>query len=109
MVRLAAPDAEVARQELDRLEALRRHWLLSCWPVPPRTGLAYLLAERKKAGTGPARAAAIWEGGPKQWAERDQEEMVICFGADLSATALLEEPFAACAAELYGPLLEAEM
>ena len=109
MVRLAAPDAEVARQELDRLEALRRQWILSCWPVPPRTGLAFLLAERKQPGTGPARAAAIWEGGPMQWAERDQEEMVLCFGADLSAKTLVEEPFAACAAELYGPLLEAEI
>ncbi len=109
MVRLAAPEAEAARRELERLQALRRQWLLSCWPVPPRTGLAYLLAERKKPGTGPARAAAIWEGGPNQWGEREQEEMGICFGADLPAPALFEGSFAACAAELYGPLLEAEL
>ena len=109
MLRLAAPDAEIARQELDRLVALRHQWMLSCWPVPPRTGLAFLRAERKQPGTGLAKATAIWEGGPMQWAERDQEEMRLCFGADRSAKTLVEGPFAACVAELYGPLVEAEI
>jgi exodeoxyribonuclease V gamma subunit len=109
VLRLAAPSGGEARTELERLATLRQDWRLPCWPVPPRTGMAYLAAERKAAGAGAAKAAEAWEGGFSMPGERLQEEMVICFGADLSAASLVEGQFAARATSLYGPLLEAQL
>jgi exodeoxyribonuclease V gamma subunit len=105
--RLEAPDAEAARRELERLAAVREDWRGTCWPVPPRTGWAWLEAEAKQAGKGPGKATETWEGGFDHPGERQTPEIALCFGADLPAATLLDERFAALAATLYGPVLEA--
>ncbi len=105
--RLAAPDATAARAELERLAALREQWRASCWPVPPRTGWAWLEAERRQEGSGDSKAAAIWEGGHNGAGERTRAEMVLCFGAELPASRLFDEPFAERVRSLFGPVLEA--
>jgi exodeoxyribonuclease V gamma subunit len=105
--RLEAPDADAARRELERLAALREDSGRACWPVPPRTGWAWLEAEAKQAGKGQEKATATWEGGFDHPGERENAEMVLCFGADLPAATLLDERFFALAETLYGPVLEA--
>jgi len=104
---LEAPEADGARRELERLEALRQEWRGPCWPVPPLTGWAWLEAERKKAGSGQEKATEAWEGAFNRSGERGTAEMAICFGAELPATDLLDGRFAVLAASLYGPVLEA--
>ena len=44
-----------------------------------------------------------------QTAERREEVMVVCFGADLGAAELINGPFGALAEALYGPMLQAEV
>ena len=105
---LAPVAPEQAAAELERLLQLRHSWRERCWPVPPRTGWAYLEAEAKRSGQGRERAAAIWEGSPQLQGERQRPEMVVCFGADRPAEALLTGEFADQAIALYGPLLEAQ-
>jgi hypothetical protein len=107
VLELRCPEPAAAATELERLAALRQDWRLACWPVPPRMGLAYLMAERRRPGTGPAAAASTWEGDPARAGERDEEEMAICFGAGRPAADLIGADFAGHATDLYGPLLEA--
>ncbi|MEB3321382.1 MAG: exonuclease V subunit gamma, partial [Synechococcaceae cyanobacterium] len=107
---LEAPAPDAARAELERLEALRRAWRGPCWPVPPRSGWAWLEAERHRPGSGRGKAAAVWEGAPGgrgATPERRRAEMVVCFGADLPAEELLDAAFAGRTEALYGPLLAA--
>ncbi len=106
--RLSAPEPEAAVAELERLSALYRQQGTSrCWPAPPRTGWAWLEAEQTRPGSGAQKAAQIWEGGQQLRGEREDEAMVICFGAQLAAAELLKEPFEASATALYQPLWEA--
>jgi len=105
---LSPPPLEQARAELERLAALQQHWRCSCWPVPPLSGWAWVQAEAKRSGTGFEAAQRAWEGGPSQWAERQQEEMVVCFGAGLEAGDLIDAAFGDRAQELWGRLLEAQ-
>ena len=106
---LLAPAPEVAATELQRLAALQRRWQGRCWPVPPRTGIAWLEAERQCPGSGAARAAQEWEGNGSLPGERQDESMLVCFGAELPIESLLVDPFAACARELLEPLLAARV
>lgn len=106
-LQLAAPSAAAARAELERLAALEQHWRHRCWPLPPRTGWAWLAAEAARPGTGDGKAQACWEGGFGGDGERAREEMVVCFGAERPYGDLLALGLAERAAELYGPLLEA--
>lgn len=103
---LLAPDSPTAAAELERLIALQDQWRQRCWPVPPRSGWAWLEAEQRRPGSGAAQAAQVWEGSLHP-GERQEEEMVVCFGADLPSHSLLAEPFAACAIDLLQPLLAA--
>jgi len=109
MVRLQAPPIDEARAALERLAALRDHWRAACWPVPPRTGLQFLQAEAKGPGRGAPRARETWEGSPLLSGERQRQEMVVCFGADLPSTALLSAGFPDQAASLYGEMLRAQV
>ena len=104
---LLAPAPPEAAEQLEQLMALRQRWHQRCWPVPPRTGWSWLQAEARRPGSGAARAIAVWEGGPFQRGEREQEEMEVCFGSQLSTEQLLEGAFAECAAALLTPLLQA--
>ncbi len=104
---LAPVAADQAAAELERLIAWRQSWRQRCWPVPPRTGWAYVEGEAKRRGQGCERAADIWEGSPLSPGERQRPEMVLCFGADRPADLLLAGEFAAQAMAIYGPLLEA--
>jgi exodeoxyribonuclease V gamma subunit len=108
MFTLAPPAADQAAAELERLIQLRQSWRERCWPVPPRTGWTYVEAEAKRAGQGWQRAAACWEGSPQSPGERLRPEMVVCFGSDRPAAALLAGDFTALATALYGPLREAQ-
>jgi len=100
---LIAPDPEVAERELERLAALRERWRQVCWPVPPRTGWKWW--EQERGGTsGLAAAHKEWEGGHAMRGEREWPEMVTCFGGQLPVAALLEDPFAALAKELFEPI-----
>ncbi len=108
VVSLAAPSAEQAAAELERLIQLRQSWRERCWPVPPRTGWAYVEAEAKRPGQGWQRASACWEGSPQSPGERQRPEMVVCFGADRPASSLLAGDFTALATALYGPMREAQ-
>ncbi|MCX5948384.1 MAG: exodeoxyribonuclease V subunit gamma [Cyanobacteria bacterium] len=105
---LSPPPLEQARAELERLAALQQHWRCSCWPVPPLSGWAWVQAEAKRPAAGFEAAQRAWEGGPSQWAERQQEEMVVCFGAGLEAGDLIDAAFGDRAQELWGRLLEAQ-
>ncbi|MFM8606190.1 MAG: exodeoxyribonuclease V subunit gamma [Cyanobium sp.] len=107
LLTLRAPEPEAGGGELERLAALREQWREACWPVPPRTGWAWIEAGGEEGGRGFAKARGIWEGDGKQTAERREEVMVVCFGADLGAAELIDNEFGSRAALLYGPLLEA--
>jgi exodeoxyribonuclease V gamma subunit len=76
--------------------------------VPPLSGWAWVQAEAKRPAAGFEAAQRAWEGGPSQWAERQQEEMVVCFGAGLEAGDLIDAAFGDRAQELWGRLLEAQ-
>ncbi|MCP9849005.1 exodeoxyribonuclease V subunit gamma [Cyanobium sp. Morenito 9A2] len=105
-LRLEPPEADQAVLELEALLALREQLGGACWPVPPRTGWAFVEAERKAAGSGPAKAAAAWEGGILFPGERESPVLATCFGADTPIDALLGGSFSAAAEALYGPVLE---
>jgi exodeoxyribonuclease V gamma subunit len=100
-------DVEAARLELERLETLARRGRQVCWPVPPDSGWAWISHEQAKAGSGDAQAAEVWEGHVRRRGERLREEMVVCFGADLPASSLIDGAFGPLATELYGPILAA--
>jgi exodeoxyribonuclease V gamma subunit len=100
-------DGDTARQELDRLDALAQRGRQVCWPVPPDSGWAWVSYEHTKAGSGAAHAAEAWEGHVRLRGERLREEMVVCFGADLPASRLIDGAFGPLATELYGPILAA--
>ena len=97
-LRLRALDSEAARSELERLAELRQRWRQRCWPVPPETGWALLTRGR-------AAAIACWEGGFQLRGEREEPELALCFGRDLPADPLLQDPARDWAAELLDPLL----
>ncbi len=105
-----APTPAAAREELERLWRLRQAWRAACWPVPPRTGWAWMaaggLAHPEKAFE---KAKEAWDGNSHQGGgERDEPEMRLCFGSERSLSLLLEElPFAEQAALLFPPLLAA--
>jgi exodeoxyribonuclease V gamma subunit len=107
LLTLRAPEPEAAGAELVRLAALREQWRDVCWPVPPRTGWAWIEAGGEEGGKGVAKARGIWEGDGMQAAERHEEVMVVCFGADLGAAELIDNEFGTRAELLYGSLLEA--
>ncbi len=99
-LRLTAPDRDSARMELERLAQLREDWRQRCWPVPPETG--WMLLEK-----GAGRAIETWEGGVQVRGERQEPEQTLCFGADLSGSALLASGLVAeQAALLLAPLRE---
>ncbi len=105
-----ASDPETALQELDRLWQLRQSWRSSCWPVPPKTGWAWMaeggLANPERAFE---KAAEAWEGNPfSGGGEREEDVMRLCFGSERTLGQLLEAlPFAERAASLFPPLFEA--
>ena len=96
--------AEQAAAELARLLQLRRRWRGHGWPVPPESGWAWFTAETDKPDSGLAALRQSWEGNVKVEGERCRAEMVLCFGAELPARALLTPTFAELAEQLYGPL-----
>ncbi|MEB3350288.1 MAG: exodeoxyribonuclease V subunit gamma [Cyanobacteriota bacterium] len=106
-ISLAAPAPDRAQAELDRLAQLEAEWRYRCWPAPPHTAWCWLEAERHKRGSGRTKALQAWEGGWQARGERDQEEMVVCFGSGCGFDALLAGGLVERAEELYGPLLEA--
>lgn len=107
--RLKPPPLAQARAELERLAALQQHWRERCWPVPPLSGWAWVSAEARRAGSGFEAAQRLWEGGANQWAERQQEEMAVCFGATLETSELIDAQFEARAQELWEPVLKAQL
>jgi exodeoxyribonuclease V gamma subunit len=109
VLRLLPPPPELACAELERLAELREAWRPACWPMPPRSGWAWLEAEQKRPGSGAARFSEQWEGNAMLAAERLQSEMVLCFGASLPAAELLAQDPAVRLAELYGSLRAAEV
>ena len=99
-MRLVPPDGATARQELARLAELRETWRQRCWPVPPETGWA--LVEK-----GTDQAIETWEGTERSRGERQEPEQALCFGVELSGSALLASGEVAAQAEiLLGPLRE---
>ncbi|MFN6133187.1 MAG: exodeoxyribonuclease V subunit gamma [Synechococcaceae cyanobacterium] len=105
---LTPPAPDQAAAELEGLMRRRQSWRERCWPVPPRTGWAYVEAEAKRPGQGWQRAGACWEGSSHSPGERQRPEMVVCFGADRPAASLLAGEFAELATAFYGPLSEAQ-
>jgi exodeoxyribonuclease V gamma subunit len=105
---LVPPPADQAAAALERLIQLRQNWRERCWPVPPRTGWAFVEGEAKRPGLGWQRASACWEGAAPIPGERQRAEMVVCFGADRPAASLLAGDFAELATVFYGPLHEAQ-
>ncbi|MEB3333500.1 MAG: exodeoxyribonuclease V subunit gamma [Cyanobacteriota bacterium] len=105
-----APDPAGAREELARLWRLRQAWRSACWPVPPDTGWTWMAQGGPAIGApGFEKVEDVWQGNAFQGrAEREREEMGLCFGHQRSLASLLVDlPFEACARELYGPLLAA--
>jgi exodeoxyribonuclease V gamma subunit len=109
MLSLQAPEPDAAGAELERLAELREQWRDACWPVPPRTGWTWLEAGGEDSDRGFTKARSVWEGDAMQVAERREEVMAVCFGADLAAAELINADFAARAEALYGPMLLAEV
>ncbi|MFM8526259.1 MAG: exodeoxyribonuclease V subunit gamma [Cyanobacteriota bacterium] len=103
---LQPPALPQAEAELERLLDLLERWRRRCWPLPPRTALAYAQRERERPVTGLDRAIQVWEGGFKVRGERDQEAQALCFGSLLPGRVLLQEQRLAMAEELLAPLLE---
>ena len=86
--------------ELARLAELRETWRQRCWPVPPGTGWA--LVEK-----GTDQAIETWEGRERSRGERQEPEQALCFGVELSGSALLASGEVAAQAEiLLAPLRE---
>jgi exodeoxyribonuclease V gamma subunit len=108
-LRLGAPNPGDARAQFERLAGLRQQWQDTCWPVPPKTGWAWLKRERDRPGQGFEEARRVWEGEGLLPGEREREEMVVCFGAELPAATLLDGGFGERAAAFYGALLAAEL
>ncbi len=105
---LNAPEPQAAAAELDRLIRLcQQQGLNRCWPVPPRSGWAWFEAEQACPGSGLQKAAQIWEGSVQLRGERQDEAMVVCFGAQLSAAELIQEPFIDSATSLFEPFQQA--
>ncbi|MFN9644308.1 MAG: exodeoxyribonuclease V subunit gamma [Cyanobacteriota bacterium] len=105
-----APEPEEARGELTRLWRLRQTWRHACWPVPPHTGWTWLDQGGPAVGeAGFETVEEVWQGNAFQGrAERDREEMGLCFGNERSLASLLADlPFENAARELYGPILAA--
>jgi exodeoxyribonuclease V gamma subunit len=100
------PEVAWAEAELERLLGVLERWRWSCWPVPPRTGLAYAHGERAREGTGLAKAIQTWEGGFQLRGEREQEAQALCFGSTLPGRMLLQEQRLVLARELFDPLLD---
>jgi hypothetical protein len=100
------PEVAWAEAELERLLGVLERWRWSCWPVPPRTGLAYAHGERAREGTGLAKAIQAWEGGFQLRGEREQEAQALCFGSTLPGRMLLQEQRLVLARELFDPLLD---
>ncbi len=109
VLRLAPPPPAQACAELERLAALREEWRTACWPLPPRSGWAWLQGEAKRPGSGSARFAECWEGSPQLPGECLQGEMVLCFGPTTPAAELLEQDPAERLSALYGSLRAAEV
>jgi exodeoxyribonuclease V gamma subunit len=105
--RLQAPEPQAAREELERLAALREEWRQACWPVPPRSGWAWCERERDRAGTGFAEVVKVWEGDGHARAEGQAPEMVVCFGAERPALELVDGAFGERAMALYDAVLAA--
>jgi len=105
--RLQAPEPQAAREELERLAALREQWRQACWPVPPRSGWAWCERERERAGTGFAEVVKVWEGDGHARAEGQEPEMVVCFGAERPALELVDGAFGERAMALYDAVLAA--
>ena len=96
-LRLTPPPMEEATAELERLLVLRHHWAGRCWPVPPRTGWAWLRQ-------GERQAAEIWQGSSTQRGERQDPVQGLCFGSELPAAALLQPALEQHLLELLQPL-----
>jgi exodeoxyribonuclease V gamma subunit len=99
------PPAE-ATVRLEQLRQLRERHRHDCWPVPPRTGWAWAEAELHRPDSGLKAAIGAWQGGFGRSAEREDEVMALCFGAQLTTRELLDEPCCAAALELLQPVLE---
>jgi exodeoxyribonuclease V gamma subunit len=103
--RLEPPAAEQAIALLEQLLALRERHRHSCWPVPPRSGWAWVSAEQRKPGSGFPAARKTWEGDYGTSAERDDAVMALCFGSSTSARELMDQHFSEAALALLEPLL----
>ena len=103
--RLEPPAAEQATALLEQLLALRERHRHSCWPVPPRSGWAWVSAEQRKPGSGFPAARKAWEGDYGVSAERDEAVMALCFGSSTNARELMDQHFGEAALALLEPLL----
>ena len=105
MESLAPLPASEAESHLAQLRELRERHRSGCWPVPPVSGWSWAEAEQRKPGSGFRAAQGSWEGGFGRSAEREQEVMALCFGAELSTADLLDGRFEQAALALFTPLL----
>ncbi len=79
----------------------------NCWPIPPKSGLAYALASKKPNKNEKDFFRKEWEGDLYIRGEKETLTMKLCFGKECkSSTFLDDESFHHILMSLYEPILK---
>jgi len=96
-----------AKYNLEKLKQIVSINKNHCWPVPPRSGWEYALANMKNKPNANEIFNKIWKGVYNIKGEREKDEMVICFGNRIETKEFLNnDVFKSCLNKLYNPILE---
>ncbi len=96
-----------AKVILDGIISTANEGLVTCWPIPPISGLELAKARYKEKSNPNAYFMKAWKGSYNIQGERAKHEMRICFGNNSDPGLFLgNEVFERCMRNLYTPLLE---
>ena len=71
---------KIAETYLKILNKIASQGLNECWPVPPESGLALALAQKRNDQKRDEAFISKWLGTPMTIGEREKHEMKLCFG-----------------------------
>ncbi len=96
-----------ANKTLKSLYSLVENGLLECWPIPPKSGWELAKAKYQNKKNPNNYFIRKWNGDFKLAGEKEEPEMIICFGENSSVQKFLENPiFEECFLKLYDPIFE---
>ena len=91
---------------LTNLKELAHHGLNECWPIPPKSGWAYVITQQKNPSKAIEAFHQSWVGNYKSKGERDKEEMRLCFGYKCESSLITEnKTFDENINALYKPII----